>query len=150
MRGKNAALHSRHLFSGFMRCGVCGGSVAVVAVGWGSPLYGCVRRSKNGKTVCSNRYTIRARVADEALPAGLQAKAEFQRLGIRFTITPTPHADGRRMFLRAEGSGNFEHLAFDHYASLSTVDALSRQSIGSRTFVVDLPANHRTCEHRTG
>jgi DNA invertase Pin-like site-specific DNA recombinase len=74
MRGKNAALYSRHLFSGFMRCGVCGGAVTVVAGGWGSPLYGCVRRSKNGSTACSNKYTIRTRVADAALLEGLRTE----------------------------------------------------------------------------
>jgi len=47
MRGKNAALHSRHLFSGFMRCGSCGGAITVVSGGYGQPRYGCLRRSKN-------------------------------------------------------------------------------------------------------
>jgi site-specific DNA recombinase len=236
MRGKNAALHSRHLFSGFMRCGVCGGSMAVVAGGWGRPMYGCVRRAKNGATVCSNKFTIRAYVVDAALLAGLQqelmrpetvayiageltaalnrvidarprqreelqaqrasleqrlkhllaaieegagtptvfkavqereaeirsvdaqlaaldqpvdhrlavipswvkaqlsdaadllregperAKAEFQRLGLKYTITPV-YEGSRRIFLRAEGSGEFERLAFAQYAELSTADA---------------------------
>jgi site-specific DNA recombinase len=239
MRGKNAALHSRHLFSGFMRCGVCGGSVAVVAGGWGRPMYGCVRRSKNGQTACANRFTIRASVADAVLLAGLQqeltrpetiayisgklsealnrviderprqreelqaqrgaleqrlkhllhaieegagtmtvlravqdreaefraldaqlaaldqpvndrlavipswvkaqlsdaasllregperAKAEFQRLGLKYTIAPV-YEGARRIFLRAEGSGEFERLAFGKYAELSTADASRR------------------------
>jgi hypothetical protein len=52
-----------------------------------------------------------------------RAKAEFQRLKIRFTITPV-YEEGRRVFLRAEGSGDFEHIAFSsRYADLSTVDA---------------------------
>jgi hypothetical protein len=73
MRGKNAALHSRHLFSGFMRCGICAGAVTVVSGGYGSPRYGCQRASKQGAASCRNRLTIRATVADAALLAGLQA-----------------------------------------------------------------------------
>ena len=37
MRGKNAALHSKHLFSGFLTCGRCGGAITIVSGGAGSP-----------------------------------------------------------------------------------------------------------------
>ena len=74
MRGKNAAFHSPHLFSGFLRCGVCGGAVTGVLGGGGSPRYGCVRRSHNGQSACSNNLSIRAKVADAVLLAGLQAE----------------------------------------------------------------------------
>jgi site-specific DNA recombinase len=73
MRGRIAALHSRHLFSGFLRCGVCSGAITVVSGGYGSPRYGCQRASKQGAASCRNRLTIRAKVADAALLAGLQA-----------------------------------------------------------------------------
>jgi site-specific DNA recombinase len=73
VRGKNARVYSRHLFSGFLRCGVCGGSVTVVTGGKGSPRYGCCQSWKQGVDVCSNRHTIRAKVADAVLLAGLQA-----------------------------------------------------------------------------
>lgn len=74
VRGKNAALYSRHLFSGFMRCGVCGGAITTVTGGFGSPRYGCLTSWKNGRDVCGNRLTIRAKVADPALLAGLRAE----------------------------------------------------------------------------
>lgn len=74
MAGRNGALHSRHLFTGFMRCGLCGGAITVVSGGSGSPRYGCQRHSKNGQTACANRLTIRATVADAALLEGLQAE----------------------------------------------------------------------------
>lgn len=73
-RGRNAALYSRHLFSGFMRCGVCGGAVTTVTSGSGSPRYGCQTSWKNGRDACSNRLTIRAKVADPAMLAGLRAE----------------------------------------------------------------------------
>jgi len=51
-----------------------------------------------------------------------RAKAEFQRLGLTYTIMPV-YEGPRRIFLRAEGSGEFERLAFRQYAELSTADA---------------------------
>ena len=51
------------------------------------------------------------------------AKAEFKRLGISFTITPVAGPDGRS-FLRAEGSGQSEHLAFSRFSSFTTTGAL--------------------------
>jgi len=74
VRGKNAAMHSPHLFSGFLRCGVCGGAASVVTGGYGSPRYGCPRSWKDGVTACPNRLTIRAKVADAALVAGLRSE----------------------------------------------------------------------------
>jgi hypothetical protein len=62
------------LFSGFMRCGVCGGAITVVTGGYGTPRYGCQRASKSGTAACTNRLTIRAKVADAALLEGLQAE----------------------------------------------------------------------------
>lgn len=72
MRGRDAALYSPHLFSGFMTCGVCGRSVAVVTGGKGSPRYGCRRSWADGVGVCTNRLTSRAKVVDAHLLAALQ------------------------------------------------------------------------------
>jgi len=74
MRGRDAALYSPHLFSGFMKCGTCGGAVVVVTGGFGSPRYGCLRSWRNGRDACSNRLTIRAKVADARLLSGLRAE----------------------------------------------------------------------------
>jgi site-specific DNA recombinase len=78
MRGRNAALHSPHLFSGFMKCGTCGGAVVVVTGGYGSPRYGCFRSWRNGVDACSNRLTIRAKVADAHLLTGLKPNSSGQ------------------------------------------------------------------------
>jgi site-specific DNA recombinase len=72
MRGRNAAMFSRNLFSGFMRCAVCGGSVHAVHTGHGSPRYGCGKSWQNGSSSCSNRLTIRAKIADAVMLAGLK------------------------------------------------------------------------------
>lgn len=72
MRGRSAVLSSPHLFSGFMRCAVCGGAITVVSGGNGSPRYGCQTSWRNGVAHCTNRLTIRAKLADAHLLEGLQ------------------------------------------------------------------------------
>jgi DNA invertase Pin-like site-specific DNA recombinase len=74
VRGRNGSAYSRHLFTGRLRCGICDGGVTTVTSGHGSPRYGCQRSWKNGRSACSNRLTVRARVADPALLAGLQTE----------------------------------------------------------------------------
>ena len=70
--GKHPALHSPHLFSGFMRCAACGGTIAIVTGGHGSPRYGCPRSWRHGVTECDNRLTIRTKIADPLMLAGLR------------------------------------------------------------------------------
>jgi site-specific DNA recombinase len=76
MRGRNAALHSKYLFSGFMRCEICGNKVTVMHGGSKgcAPRYGCYQSWRNGITSCPNRLTIRSHVADGALLAALRAE----------------------------------------------------------------------------
>ena len=68
-----------------------------------------------------------------------RVKAQFQRLGIRFTIHRIMD-EGQRPFLRAEGHGEFERLAFRHFTDFTTT-RIGHSIDGSRTFVLDLPAN---------
>ena len=70
-RGRSA-VYSRHLFSGLLCCGVCGGAVCIVSGGMGSPRYGCSRSWRDGRCACDNRITVRATVADRALLGGVQ------------------------------------------------------------------------------
>jgi hypothetical protein len=83
-RGRSA-LYSPYLFSGFLRCGTCGGTICIVSGGQGSPRYGCPNSSRNGLTACDNRLTIRATVADPMLLAGLQT--ELQRPEVVHYVT---------------------------------------------------------------
>jgi hypothetical protein len=69
-----------------------------------------------------------------------RAKTEFQRLDIEFVLHPV-RDKGQPPFLRAVGSGDFEHLAFSQYAAFPTTGSSHQRSTGSRKFVVDLPAN---------
>jgi hypothetical protein len=66
-----AALKAAATLTGFMRCGECGATVRVVSSGNGSPRYGCSRAAMN--QACSNRITVRVKVVDPLLLAGLQS-----------------------------------------------------------------------------
>jgi DNA invertase Pin-like site-specific DNA recombinase len=70
-RGKSGKHHSKHLFSGFARCGECGGSITSVSGGKGSPRYGCAKSWQNGTSCCSNRLTIRIKVVEPQILAKL-------------------------------------------------------------------------------
>jgi DNA invertase Pin-like site-specific DNA recombinase len=75
MRGRNAALYSPHVFSGFMTCAECGASISIQSTHRDrSPRYGCTRSWRNGPTSCRNRLTISAPVLERNLLAGLQAE----------------------------------------------------------------------------
>ncbi len=63
-----------YLFSGLLKCGICGGSVTFVSGRWRceSQQYGCSMHHQRGDTVCSNRLTIRRDKLESRLLAGLQ------------------------------------------------------------------------------
>jgi site-specific DNA recombinase len=57
-----------------------------------------------------------------------RAKHEFIRLGVSFVLHPK-HEEGRPSFLRAVGSGDFEHLAFGSHPAFPATDASRPQPI---------------------
>jgi hypothetical protein len=71
-RGKSGKHHSKHLFSGFARCVECGGAMGVVSGGKGSPRFGCRKSWQEGLSTCTNRLTIRIKVAEPQILAKLQ------------------------------------------------------------------------------
>ena len=71
-RGRSARHHSRHLFSGFAKCALCGGAMSSVSGGKGSPRFGCRRSWQEGTSACPNRLTIRIKVAEPQILAKLQ------------------------------------------------------------------------------
>jgi site-specific DNA recombinase len=72
--GLSGQQRSVYLFSGLLKCGVCGGSVTFVSGRWRSESqqYGCSMHHQRGKTVCSNRLTIRRDKLESRILAGLQ------------------------------------------------------------------------------
>ena len=89
VRGKNAALYSKHLFSGLLRCGVCEGAITVVAGGCGKPRYGCSLAWRSGRVGCSNRITIQACVVDRILLDRLRSELRRPEMVARLADTVT-------------------------------------------------------------
>ena len=69
--------------------------------GVGSPRYGRQRHSKQGDTVCANRLTVRAKVADPMLLAGLQRFLLEPQTIAYLTDALTARLNGLSMSVRA-------------------------------------------------
>jgi hypothetical protein len=75
-RGRLPGYQSKYLFSGFLRCGVCGGAVTVVSCGKiAGPRYGCPRAHRQHR--CDNKIDISLKTLDGRLLEKLQT--ELQR-----------------------------------------------------------------------
>jgi hypothetical protein len=64
-----------------MKCAFCGGAISLVSGGKGSPRFGCAKSWHNGTSTCTNRLTIRAKVAEPQMLRRLQEellKSEVQ------------------------------------------------------------------------
>jgi hypothetical protein len=126
MRGRNAALHSQHLFSGFMQCAICRRAFTVVTGGYGSPRYGCPQSWRNGVGACPNRLTVRAKVADAYLLEGLKAEllrpATLQHVTDALTDALNRRID-RRSELVAEAASTREQA---HQRLQRLVDAIEQ------------------------
>ena len=78
-KGAGPGRPNKHLLSGILRCGECGGPMVIVD----RYRYGCATHKERGDSVCPSLIKVRRDVADTALLAGLQAEllseAAFQR-----------------------------------------------------------------------
>ena len=120
-RGRSR-LYSPHFFVGFMRCGTCGGAISIVTGGAGSPRYGCPSSWHNGLLACDNRLTIRAKVADPVLLAGLQTELERPEMIRYITAAATaevtraldhrPQHRDQLLAARASAARKLENLVF--------------------------------------
>jgi len=61
-----AALDSKYLLTGFVQCGVCGGTI-VQTVNAHKPAYRCWYNHSRGRTVCSNSLMVDMHLADDAV-----------------------------------------------------------------------------------
>ena len=73
MQGRSVS--SPYLFSGLLKCAVCGANISIVSGKWrgrGDVVYGCPQNTYRGQTVCSNDVRIFRRALEEKLLDGLQ------------------------------------------------------------------------------
>jgi site-specific DNA recombinase len=74
---RSSAMNVPYLFSGLLRCKVCGANLQIVS-GRGrnhqSQTYGCPMNFHRGDSVCSNRVRVRRDVLERELLQGLQSK----------------------------------------------------------------------------
>ena len=78
---------------------------------------------------------VKAQLADVVSLVGdvpQRAKAEFQRLGLGFVLHPV-HDDGVPPFLRAVGSGDFEHLTGSEFTPFLLPDASKERAASARS-----------------
>ncbi|WP_296711503.1 recombinase family protein [Rhodoblastus sp.] len=75
----------RYLFSGLMRCGVCGGGFSKISAAH----FGCSTARNKGESVCANRLTIRRDVLEATVMDGLRHRlmdpALFKAFAQEFT-----------------------------------------------------------------
>lgn len=132
-RGNEGARHRtsrpRHLLSGLVRCGVCGGSYTLAGVLRGSPAMRCSRMRETG--TCSNRETISmAELEDRVLTAierdlaSPEALTELVREFHRARNARAADAAGRRQAIAAR-------LAKLHSEIERTVDAIVEAGISA-------------------
>ncbi len=60
----------RYLLSGFLKCGVCGGSYVMM----NERYYGCATHKDRGSTICPNNKRVSRAVAEQKLLAGVKQK----------------------------------------------------------------------------
>ena len=74
---KSSAMNSPYLFSGLLKCSVCGANLQVIS-GRGrepkSQRYGCPTNFQRGDSVCANVNRVRRDIVEGAILAGLQEK----------------------------------------------------------------------------
>ena len=71
------AVSSKYLFSGLMKCGACGASIAIVSGGGldrASARYGCPINAFRGQTICPNSVRVRRDVLERDLLSELQSR----------------------------------------------------------------------------
>lgn len=78
---------ARYLLSGFLRCGVCGGSYIMV----NERYYGCATHKDRGSSICPNGAKVRREVAEQKILEGLREQL----------LTPAVVETVRREYARA-------------------------------------------------
>ncbi len=106
----------RYLFSGLMRCGVCGGGFSKISAAH----FGCSTARNKGDSVCANRLTIRRDVLEATVMDGLRHRlmdpALFKVFALEFT------AEWNR--LQADAGASLAALRAEHDRVVRQIERL--------------------------
>jgi site-specific DNA recombinase len=97
MRARAAS--SPYIFSGLMKCSVCGANISVVSGRWRKRkdvVYGCPMNANRGCTVCPNNVRIQRNVLETQMLAGLQEKVLHPEV-IEYTLRRFEEALSKQM-----------------------------------------------------
>src|SRR5262249_35675879 len=102
------AFDSKHLLTGMVVCGVCGGTIEQ-AVTARNPAYGCWYNHSRGRAVCSNGLVVDMPLADETVLRAVagdvldpQVAVEALELALRELEQPASEATAGSDTLRSE------------------------------------------------
>jgi DNA invertase Pin-like site-specific DNA recombinase len=106
----------RYLFSGLMRCGVCGGGFSKIS----EAHFGCSTARNKGETVCSNRLTIRRDVLEATVMDGLRSRLMDPDLFKVFAQEFAAEWNG----LQADAESTLDRLRSEHQRVCRQIDRL--------------------------
>jgi site-specific DNA recombinase len=106
----------RYLFSGLMRCGVCGGGFSKIS----AEHFGCSTARNKGETACDNRLTVRRDILERTVLEGLQHRLMDPDLFKAFVAEFT--AEWNRQ--QAESSGDIAARKAEHVRVLRQIERL--------------------------
>jgi site-specific DNA recombinase len=106
----------RYLFSGLMRCGVCGGGFSKISAAH----FGCSTTRNKGETVCGNRLTIRRDALEATVVDGL--RSQLMDPGLFKVFADEFTAEWNR--LQAEAGANLSRLRSEKERVCRQIDRL--------------------------
>ena len=121
-RGRDAKGHSPNLLTGFSRCSICGCTMSSVSGGKGSPRLGCHRSWGEGRDACSNRLTIRMKVAEPRILATLQSEL-LKPAALRYITAGLDREVRRATAERSNGEGTLQRQHADESRKLQNLIA---------------------------
>ena len=111
----------RYLFSGLMRCGVCGGGFSKIS----ATAFGCSTARNKGPTACANRLSIRREVLERTVLDGLATRLMDPALFAEFVSAFTAEWNRLQGEIAGERSAREAELARVRHQSRRLIDAIA-------------------------
>ncbi len=105
------AMGSPYIFTGLLKCSVCGANVTIVSGKWKNRedrRYGCPMHAYRGNSVCTNSLLVPRRILEARLLAGLQAKVLHPEV-VSYTLTRFEQELMRALHARRNGQTVLRH-----------------------------------------